>query len=135
MVWGQTADSNRCLAKYFCMLVAIGGKYSAPTQQEREKNLAILRALAAQVQQLGHSICIGLDFALPAVDGKSFLKEEDRYAEIMRISLEKILECDAFLLASESRGALMEKDAMEAAGKPIYFSVDMIPDNNTLDLE
>jgi len=106
------------------MLIAVAGRYSAPTSEERRTNLAAMNKAAAEVMRLGHIPIIGVNLALPVVE---MLGEGDRYEAIMAISLGAVERCDALLLLSESPGANRERDLMLSLNRPVYTDLEQIP--------
>lgn len=105
------------------MIIGVAGPYSAPTAEERQKNLDAMNAAAAILLQKGHIPLIGINAALPVV-AKSDV--EDRYKDIMDISLAVIDRCEALLMIGESRGANMERDLVLSKGLPVYYSMEEI---------
>lgn len=109
------------------MLIAVAGPYSAPTEEERRRNLCAMRDAAAEVARRGHVPVIGVDVALPVVDRLHPGEGPGRYDAIMSISLEVVGRCDALLIIAESPGANRERDLLLAMGRPIYRSVEELP--------
>ena len=107
------------------MIIGIAGPYSAATAQERQNNLDLLNEAAAQVLNKGHVPFIGVNAALPVVER---IVENERYENIMKISLAVINCCDALLLIKESPGANREKELMLNKGLPVYYSLDEVPE-------
>lgn len=107
------------------MKIAVAGPYSAPGEAERQENLTKLNMAAAEVLKKGHIPLIGVNAALPVIQ---WLDTEDRYEKIMQISMAVIEHCDAILIIAESPGANRERDYLEAKGKPVYTSINDIPD-------
>jgi hypothetical protein len=110
------------------MLIAVAGPYSAPTEVGRRRNLDAMHAAAAEVARRGHVPLIGMDAALPVADRLHPDEGAERYEAIMRISLEVVGRCDALLLIGESPGANRERDLLLAMGKPVYRSVEELPE-------
>jgi hypothetical protein len=106
------------------MLIAIAGPYSAPTPEGRESNLDALNRAAREVLHRGHIPLIGVNAALPVVEG---LDGAERYEAIMAISLALVDRCDAILMIGESPGANRERDLVAAKGLPLYGSVEEVP--------
>lgn len=106
------------------MLIAVAGPYSAPTPEQRQRNLDAMNDAAAAVYRRGHVPVIGVNAALPVLDA---LDSEDEYEVIMTISLGVVGQCDALLLIGESPGANRERDLILSKGRPVYRSVDEIP--------
>ena len=107
------------------MIIAVAGPYSAPTEEQRQRNQDVLNQAAAQLLQRGHIPLIGVNAALPVV---AQAQDADNYKAIMDISMAVIAHCDAILLIAESPGANRERDYLAAQGKPVYYAVDEVPD-------
>lgn len=108
------------------MKIAVAGKYSAETAEERQANFDAMNEAAARLLEFGHTPIIGVNAALPVVERANV---SDRYEAIMQISMAVISVCDAILLISNSSGANRERDFFIANGKPVYHSVDEVPQN------
>ncbi len=106
------------------MIIGVAGPYSAPSEQERKKNLDKMNFAAAALLEMGHIPLIGVNAALPVVE-KTKLK--DSYKGIMDISLAVIDACEALLLLSESPGANKERDLILSKGLPVYRTLDEVP--------
>ncbi|MBN8569815.1 MAG: DUF4406 domain-containing protein [Ignavibacteria bacterium] len=107
------------------MIIGVAGPYSAPTEEQRQKNLDAMNEAAARVLEKGHIPIIGMNAALPIV---TIANIKDKYKATMEISLAVIDKCDAILMIGESPGANKERDLVKAKGLPVYHSVDEIPD-------
>ena len=108
------------------MKIAVAGKYSAETAEERQANFDAMNEAAARLLELGHTPLIGVNAALPVVERA---RVADKYEAIMQISMAVISVCDAILIISNSSGADRERDFFIANGKPVYNSIDAIPHN------
>ena len=106
------------------MLIMVAGPYSAPTEEERQRNLNKINQAAAKVSEKGHIPVVGVNAALPVVDAGNF---DNPYDEIMRISVALADKCDAILCLGTSRGVEMEKEIFTRKGLPIYENVSEIP--------
>ncbi|WP_317899621.1 DUF4406 domain-containing protein [Aurantibacillus circumpalustris] len=106
------------------MIIGIAGPYSAPTAEQRQKNLDALNKTAALLLKAGHVPLIGVNATLPVI-AKSDLPVN--YSGIMDISLAVINACDALFLIAESPGANKERDLILSKGLPVYYSLDEIP--------
>lgn len=106
------------------MTIGIAGPYSAPTAEQRQKNLDAMNEAAARVLGLGHVPVIGMNAALPVLEKANIA---DAYKATMDISLAVIAACAALLLIGESPGANKERDLILAQGKPVYYSLAEIP--------
>jgi hypothetical protein len=107
------------------MLIAVAGPYSAPTADERARNLGALHRAAAEVFRRGHVPVVGVDAALPVV---AMLGDVDARETIMTISLALVGRCDAILVVGASPGADRERDLVAAQGKRVFRSLDEVPD-------
>lgn len=107
------------------MIIGVAGPYSAPTAEQRQKNLDVMNEAAARVLEKGHIPIIGMNAALPIV---SIANIEDKYKATMEISLAVIDTCEAILMIGESPGANKERDLVKAKGLPVYYSIEEIPD-------
>lgn len=108
------------------MKIAVAGKYSAETAEERQANFDAMNEAAARLLEMGHTPVIGVNAALPVVERA---RVADKYEAIMQISMAVISVCDAILLISNSSGANRERDFFISGGKPVYHSIDEIPKN------
>jgi len=106
------------------MIIGIAGPYSAPTEEQRQKNLDAMNEAAARVLEKGHIPIIGMNAALPIV---TIANIEDKYKATMEISLAVISSCDAILMIGESPGANKERDLIKGKGLPVYYSLEEIP--------
>lgn len=106
------------------MIIGVAGPYSAPTEEQRNRNLAAMNEAAARLLEKGHVPLIGVNAALPVVDRAQV---NDRYRAIMEISLTVIDRCEALLLLGESPGALKEKELVAGKGLAVYYSGDDVP--------
>ncbi len=110
------------------MIIGIAGPYSAPTDEERKRNLDAMNQAAARVLEKGHIPLIGVNAALPVIE---WVQVPDKYKAIMDISLAVINQCDALLLLRESPGANRERDLVLAKGLPVYYHLDEIPQSDS----
>jgi len=98
------------------------GRYRAKT-----KNLDALNKVALAVFEKGFVPVIGVNGALPLIrlEGK-----EDSFDRIMMpLSLAMSERCDACLrVGGPSKGADQEVERFRAEGKPVFFSLEEIPD-------
>lgn len=108
------------------MIIAVAGPYSAPTEEERTKNLDAMNIAAAEVYLKGHIPVIGVNASLFIADK---LPELPRREVINSISFEIVERCDAILLIGSSAGADHERGIIESKGLPVYYSIEEIPDN------
>lgn len=105
------------------MVIGVAGPYSAPTVEERQRNLDNMNLAAARLLELGHVPVIGMNAALPVLEKANV---NNKYKGIMDISLAVINACDALLLLAESPGANRERELVQAKGKPIFRTIDDI---------
>lgn len=105
------------------MIIGIAGPYSAPTAEQRQKNLDVLNAAAAKVLEKGHIPFIGVNAALPVIEKSNI---EDKYKAAMEISLALIDTCEALLFIGESPGANKERDLIMSKGLKVFYSLDEI---------
>jgi len=108
------------------MIIGVAGPYSANTREQRKKNLDAMNVAAARLLKKGHVPLIGMNAALPVMEQAKDLK--DQYHAVMNISLAVISACDALLLIAESPGANRERDLVLAKGKPVYYSIEDVPE-------
>lgn len=106
------------------MIIGVAGPYSAPTAEQRQKNLDAMNEAAARLLEMGHTPVIGMNAALPVLEKADV---PDRYKAVMEISLAVIGACDALLLLAESPGANKERDLVLSKGLPVYYSLDEVP--------
>src|SRR6476620_656006 len=108
------------------MIIGVAGPYSAPTEDQRQKNLDAMNEAAARLMEMGHTPIIGVNAALPVVEKANV---EDKYKAIMDISMAVIDKCEALLVLGESKGVEMEKQLVLSKGFPIYYSMDEVPES------
>lgn len=106
------------------MIIAVAGKYSAKTEAERQSNFDAMNETAARLLELGHTPIIGVNAALPVVKRANVA---DEYEAMMQISIAVISVSEAILVISNSKGADRERDFFIAQGKPVYYSIDEVP--------
>jgi hypothetical protein len=106
------------------MIIAVAGKYSAQTEAERQANFDAMNEAAARLLEIGHTPLIGVNAALPVVERA---RVADKYEAVMQISMAVVAACDAILVISDSKGADRERDHFIANGKPVYHSIEEIP--------
>jgi hypothetical protein len=109
------------------MWIMVAGPYTggAKTEADRERNLEAMNRAALAVFKKGHVPLIGVNNALPLIR----IAGAERFAELMMpISLAVAERCDACLrIGGPSQGADDEMKKFEAAGKPVYASIDEVP--------
>ena len=105
------------------MIIAVAGKYTAETEDERRRNFEAMNEAAARLLEKGHIPIIGVNAALPVVERAAV---SDKYEAIMQISMAAISVCEAILLISNSRGADRERDFFVSNGKPVFHSLEEI---------
>jgi hypothetical protein len=108
------------------MIIAVAGKYSAETSEEKQKNFDAMNEAAARLLEKGHTPLIGINAALPVVERAEVA---DKYEAIMQISMAVVSVCDAILVISNSKGADRERDFFVENDKPVYHSIEEIPQN------
>ncbi len=106
------------------MIIGVSGPYSAPTDEQRNKNFEAMNIAAARIYEKGHIPFIGVNMALPIVGQANV---PDNYDAVMNISLAVIDKCDAILIIGDSNGVRKERDVLLAKGLPVYYSLDQIP--------
>lgn len=106
------------------MIIAVAGKYSAETEEERRENFDAMNQAAARLLEAGHTPLIGVNAALPVVERADVA---DKYEAIMRISMAVVERCDAILVISSSSGTDRERNHFVESGKPVYYSIDEVP--------
>jgi hypothetical protein len=110
------------------MWIMIAGPYRSGSSDPTvwAENLRRLNAVAHAVFQKGHVPIIGVNLALPIIEGAG----QDSYARIMQpLSLSLADRCDAILrIDGVSRGADEEVGTFLARGLPVFRSVDDVPD-------
>jgi len=109
------------------MWIMVSGPYGsgARTADARSANLRALNRAALGLFRKGHVPVIGVNLALPIIE----VAGADAYDEIMMpLSLAVAERCDACLrIDGPSRGADDEVARFQAAGRPVYFSLDDVP--------
>jgi hypothetical protein len=106
------------------MIIGVAGPYTAPTEEQKQKNLDAMNEAAARLLEMGHVPIIGVNAALPVVQKANI---DDKYKAIMDISMAVIDKCEAILMIGESAGANREKEHVEAKRLPVYWSVEEVP--------
>ena len=109
------------------MFIMISGPYSAPKEEERQKNLQKINRAAAEVAKKGHIPVVGINAALPIVRTGMF---DDESKEIMRISLALAEKCDAILCLGKSKGVDMERKVFLMRDLQIFEDINDIPYGN-----
>jgi hypothetical protein len=107
------------------MIIGVAGPFSAPTEEQRQKNLDAMNEAAARLLEMGHVPLIGVNAALPIVEKANVA---DKYKAIMDISMAVIDKCEAILMIGESAGANREKEHVAAKGLPVYWSIEEVPE-------
>ena len=109
------------------MWVMVAGPYTAggADPAQRRENLRALNRVALAVFELGHIPVIGVNNALPVIAEAG----EARFDELMMpISLAMAERCDAVLrVGGASQGADQEVARFQAAGKPVFRSLEELP--------
>ncbi len=109
------------------MWVMVAGPYTAggADKKQRRANLRALNKAALAVFERGHLPVIGVNNALPLIEEAG----EARFDELMMpISLAMAERCDAVLRVGDaSQGADREVARFQAAGKPVFQSLDDLP--------
>jgi hypothetical protein len=110
------------------MWIMVAGPYTggAKTEADRENNLKAMNSAALGVFEKGHLPLIGVNNALPLIQ----IAGADHFEEIMMpVSLAVAERCDACLrIGGPSQGADDEMKKFQVAGKPVYTSIDEVPD-------
>lgn len=106
------------------MIIGVAGPYSAPTEEQRKRNLDAMNRAAAKLLEKGHIPLIGMNAALPVLEKATI---NDAYKSTMDISLAVINACEAILIIGESPGANKERDLILKKGLPVYYSIDQVP--------
>jgi hypothetical protein len=107
------------------MIIGVAGPYSAPTAEQRKKNLNVMNEAAARLLEMGHVPVIGMNAALPVIEKANI---SDQYRAIMEISLAVINSCEALLFLGESPGTKRERDLILSKGLPVYHSISEVPE-------
>ena len=106
------------------MLIMVAGPYTAPSEEEKLRNLENINQAAAKVAEKGHIPVVGVNAALPIVKAGHF---DNPYDEIMRISVALAEKCDAVLCLGTSRGVEMEKEIFVNKDLPVYEDLSEVP--------
>ena len=109
------------------MWIMVAGPYRSGSSDASvwANNLRQLNLAAYQVFKKGHLPIVGVNMALPVIEGAG----QDQYEQIMvTMSMGLTERCDAVLrIAGASRGADQEVDRFRARGLTVFRSVDEIP--------
>jgi hypothetical protein len=112
------------------MWIMLAGPYSAghADAATRAVRLAAMNQAALAVFRRGHVPVIGVNMALPVIAAAG--DTPDAFEEVMMpLSLALAERCDACLrLGGASAGADAEVARFRAAGKPVFFALDDVPD-------
>jgi len=107
----------------------IAGPYRAGAADPatRAANLKTLNEFAVALLRAGHVPVIGVNMALPMIEAAGGTAAA--YEEIMSpVSLALVDRCDACLrIGGPSRGADDEVKRFEAAGRPVFRSLNEVP--------
>ncbi len=110
------------------MWIMIAGPYSHGTVNPAQKldNHVKLNQFAYKVLQKGHIPVIGVNMALPVIE----FNNQASFEEVMMpVSLALAERCDAALrIGGASRGADQEVEIFDHADKPVYQSLNEIPE-------
>ena len=111
--------------------IMVSGPYAtgALTTGDRAENLKRLNAAALEIFRRGHVPVVGVNLALPMIWSVPAEEAIDAYDRIMMpLSLALVSRCDACLrIGGPSKGADDEVAAFQAMGKPVYGSMDDVP--------
>jgi hypothetical protein len=110
------------------MWIMVAGPYTsgAETPAARAANLRVMNDAAHRLLQRGHVPIIGVNLALPIIEAAGAASFDEI---MMPLSLALAERCDAVLrTGGPSMGADLEVRVFARAGKPIYRSLDEIPD-------
>lgn len=111
------------------MWIMIAGPYraGAAVPATRAVNLKTLNQAAVALHRAGHVPIIGVNMALPMIEAAG--GTASAYEEIMApVSLALVDRCDACLrIGGPSKGADDEVKRFEAAGRPVFRSLDEVP--------
>jgi len=106
------------------MRIYIAGPYSAPTEEERLRNVKRAMEAALKVMERGHTpIVPHLSHYLHILSGRKY-----NYDRWVIMGLEMLEGCDGILrLKGKSKGATREVRHARKLGIPVYYSVSQIP--------
>jgi hypothetical protein len=110
------------------MWIMVSGPYTAggASAARRHENLLAMNAAAVALFRRGHVPLIGVNMALPMIEAAG---PESFEALMMPVSLSLADRCDACLrIGGASRGADDEAERFRLAGKPVYSTLDEVPD-------
>jgi len=107
----------------------VAGPYGsgAVSEEERQRNLDALNRAALALFERGYVPVIGVNNALPVIRLDGSPDASDRI--MMPYSLALSERCDACLrIGGASNGADEEVERFRAAGKPVYYKLEDVPD-------
>lgn len=110
------------------MWIMVAGPYSsgAADDERREANLVAMNRVAYALFLRGHIPIIGVNLALPIIQAAGPATFE---AVMMPLSLAAAQRCDAILrVGGPSAGADREVAVFERAGKPVFRTLEEIPE-------
>ncbi len=111
------------------MWIMISGPYRSggADAATRAANLRRMNEAAVVLFRAGHVPIVGVNLALPMIEAAG--GTEAAYDELMMpVSLALVARCDACLrIGGPSRGADDEVERFEAAGRPVYRTLEEVP--------
>ena len=108
------------------MFVYVAGKYSAPTEEERQENVNSAMAIGVILQSMGHyAIVPHLSHYLNLQAQKMGI--EINYDVWIKHGLEQLAICDVMLVISESPGVKREIEFAKKWYIPILYDIEDIP--------
>jgi hypothetical protein len=102
------------------------GRFSGVSGMELQGRLNALAAASHEVLKRGHTPVVGVFQAYPMID--LLQSEQEKLAVLEQCYLSLMKECDALLVIGYSPGVQMKIDVFRGAGKPVYESLDALPD-------
>jgi hypothetical protein len=104
--------------------IMVAGPVTAPTPEQKQRNIDALRNAALAVARLGHVPIFAHDLAEPlrALDDQP--GKQERYRDLCIAVARR---CDAMLLLDHSPGAVAEAAEFVFQAKPIYRRIEDIP--------
>jgi hypothetical protein len=121
-----TAELEHQERRVLIMVTGPVGRFSGVSAMELQQRLNALAAASLGVLKTGHVPVVGVFQAYPMID--LLPTQEEKLAVLEQCYLALMDECEALLVIGHSPGVQMKIDIFKKANKPIYTSVDALPD-------
>ncbi len=102
------------------------GRFSGVSGIELQNRLNALAAASLEVLKMGHVPVVGVFQAYPMID--LLPTTEEKLVVLEQYYLALMDQCEALLVIGHSPGVQMKIDVFRKANKPIYTSIDALPE-------